>query len=234
MLRKHHPHTKYYYVIITLIDGFEVTFNKWGTRHKMLINSNSLKHGVKTKKKLFIQNSHNKTKECETDFRILLKNKSFIESGKLEDIRINSEIKSNRGGCRIDIKGHFKFNTYDRAVKSRDFLALSLALALFEFLLLSHFIRQLDENDFLCDSQSSFFWTLNSAFSALFCLINVFLSVDHSSHLQYFLLLATLHFFNFSLILLRLLYSIFRSRLKHLISENPNPVIIIQDSPTGP
>ena len=212
---------------MTLSDGFEINFNKWGTRNKLLLNAHSTKHGIKMKKKFFLNNRFGQRAECETTFILKFENKKFMKTGVLEDMKIRVEIVSKNKRCEIDLVGYFGFNTYDRSVKSRNYISVSMAITLFEFLLIFFMVRQLEANDYLCSSQSVFYWTLNSAFSCLFCFVNVFFSVENFTNIFYFLILASLHFFNFSMLILRLLYRIGRNHLTNLMHENPNAVSLL-------
>lgn len=224
MLHKKHPGVRYYLMIMTLSDGFEINFNKWGTRNRLILNAHSKKHGIKMKKKLFLNNRFKGKTECESLFILKLHNKKFMKTGILEDLKIRMEIKSESENCEIDLVGYFGFNTYDRSVKSRNYISVSLAIALFEFLLIFFMVRQLEANDYLCTSQSVFYWTLNSAFSCLFCFVNVFFCVENFVNVFFFLFLASLHFCNFSMLILRLLYRIGKQRLSSLMQENPQAV----------
>ena len=227
MIHKKHPGTRYYYMIITLSDGFEINFNKWATRNKIILNSRSKKHGLKMKKKFFLNHKFKKKIECESIFTLNFHNKKFMKTGVLEDLKIRVEIKSTNKNCEIDLIGYFGYNTYDRSNKSRNYISFSLAITLFEFLLIYFMVREVELNDYLCNSQSVLYWTLNSAFSCLFCFVNVFFCVENFTNVFFFLLLASLHFFNFSMLILRLLYRIGKNRLSRIMQENPNAVSLL-------
>jgi hypothetical protein len=176
------------------------------------------------KKKFFLNNKHHQKVQCESIFTLKFHNKKFMKTGVLEDIKIRIEIKSIDKNCEIDLVGYFGYNTYDRSIKSRNYISVSLAITFFEFLLIYFMVRQLELNDYLCNTQSVFYWTLNSAFSCLFCFVNVFFCVENFTNIIFFLLLASLHFFNFSMLILRLLYRIGKHSLTRIMQENPNAV----------
>lgn len=223
-LRRQLPSPRYFLAAVTLSDGFEISFNKWSFHQKFLLSPRSSKRGLKLKKKVYLSGRLRQRTECELLVSLKFHNKQFVQTGVLEDLRVRLEVRSRAPGCELDLVGYFGFNTYNRSVKSRAYLAVSLALALFEFLLISHLVGSLEASDYLCSSQSVLFWTLNAALSCLFCFVNVFFCVENLANVAFFLALASLHFCNFSMLVLRLLYCIGRQRLSRLLQATPDAV----------
>lgn len=223
LLQSKHP-LSYFYLIMTLSDGFEISFNKWSTRSKIIIDPYSKKNSIKMKKKFFLKKMNNKKIECNYFLKIKLHNSKFIKTNNLEDLKIFLSIKSKQKHCSIDLVSQFTYNTFERLIKSKHYLSYFLSIAIFDLILVIYVVMQLENSYFLANSQSVLFWTINASFSCLLCFLNVFFSVDNFNNLIYFMILASLHFFNFSLLILRLLYIIGRHKLFTLIQNDPTMV----------
>lgn len=209
---------------MTLLDGFEISFNKWSTKSRILIDPYSKKNSVIMKKRIFLKRVNNNKMECNYLLKIKIKNSKFIKSHNLKDLKISLQIKSKKKMCKINLIGQFGYNTFDRSLKSKQYLSFALSIAVFELLLVMYIVMQLENNSFLANSQSVMFWTLHASFSCLLCFLNVFFSIDNFNNLIFFIILASLHFFNFSLLVLRLLYNIGKHKLFTILQNDPTMV----------
>lgn len=226
MNKKKNTKKHYFQLLLIMSDGYNISFDKWARRFSFEVSDTTKKTKISMEKHLTLVRPGISRAKCKFDLEIYFFAKTFFKTRLLDDLRANVKLRSNTPECKVQIESHMGYNTYEFTRRSKEYVSFAFAVGALEIFLILLAVWKIERNDFLAQSESQTFWTMQAVFSCLFCFLNVFFWMENqsSSFFIFFFALSFGHFFSFSLLILRLLYRIGKCKIQQLIHQNPDVV----------